>query len=515
MTGSKKTDRSYYFWLIAAILSVLLLLIQLISRGAAGQMLLETLDPQNPVPWTWAEFWDAITPEDRLPSIPLSLRGNAYLDFRGRGYCETLTGDILLTVIFANDSDCSWTEDQTDQLRSEIDQTVAHIEADAATYGAQVRLHTSYLSVTAAVSLNKEAPEPWVNSLLAAAGMHSKDDVNRGLEQAQGVQAAPVVFLTNQGGRSSAYTATSALAPEYAILYESTGSLYHELSHIFGGKDFYFPADVKSLADTLLPNSIMAYPADGEIDSLTAYLIGWTDQLSQEALSFLQQTNRLDKAYLQQQSDINQYTGQVTDYALSGGIYTGELSNGMPHGFGKFQWEDGTVYEGNWSYSKRSGMGTYIAASHRYTGEFKNNQMHGYGTIFWNSGDRYEGQWAEGMRSGKGTFTWASGSSYTGDFQNNKIHGEGTYTWASGNTYTGSWVDGKRSGQGKMTYESGSSYEGSWENNQFNGYGVYSWSSGGIHKGQWANGKRNGEGIYTDANGRTVTGIWENDKFIG
>ena len=44
------------------------------------------------------------------------------------------------------------------------------------------------------------------------------------------------------------------------------------------------------------------------------------------------------------------------------------------HGYGKYTWADGSVYEGNW----------------------ENGAQHGYGKHTWVSGKIYEGEWRNG-----------------------------------------------------------------------------------------------------------------------
>lgn len=62
----------------------------------------------------------------------------------------------------------------------------------------------------------------------------------------------------------------------------------HELLHLFGAEDFYYPPVVEKAADKWLPDSIMN---EGHtIDALTRVLVGWDTWLSGNAEGFLNDT---------------------------------------------------------------------------------------------------------------------------------------------------------------------------------------------------------------------------------
>ena len=59
----------------------------------------------------------------------------------------------------------------------------------------------------------------------------------------------------------------------------------HELLHLFGAEDFYFPPAIEKAAEKWLPGSIMN--GGDTIDDLTRVLIGWDEHLSGNAECFL------------------------------------------------------------------------------------------------------------------------------------------------------------------------------------------------------------------------------------
>ena len=70
-------------------------------------------------------------------------------------------------------------------------------------------------------------------------------------------------------------------------------TLVHELLHLFGAVDLYYPENLKQVGKKYLPGSIMC---DGNvIDDLTRYLIGWKRQLQSDSMAwkFLEETKNI------------------------------------------------------------------------------------------------------------------------------------------------------------------------------------------------------------------------------
>ena len=64
--------------------------------------------------------------------------------------------------------------------------------------------------------------------------------------------------------------------------------------------------------------------------------------------------------------------------------------------------ESGYMYEGYWSEGNQHGAGRMILENGYYEGQFVMNQRHGQGKYIWNSGDHYQGEWVSSMKSGFG-----------------------------------------------------------------------------------------------------------------
>jgi hypothetical protein len=159
--------------------------------------------------------------------------------------------------------------------------------------------------------------------------------------------------------------------------------------------------------------------------------------------------------------------GSGTMVFSTGHKYTGGFKNGNRHGKGVMLmpgdrkivgvWEDneitegvftqpdGTVYDGQWRFRERNGMGTLTFPDGRkYSGEFKSGQRHGRGTMIYPDGRKYVGSFEYGARTGQGTMTYPDGHSYTGGFK-----------------------DGEKAGHGMMVYPDGRTLEGEFKNGEF------------------------------------------------
>jgi len=362
---------------------------------------------------------------EALPGIPEELTDHVFLNTRAAGISSKLVGDVRVIVIFVTNPSSSWTYEEMTEVQTGHEAMTAEILAEAASYGVSLDLSMEYHLATVDMELPDDDVDVWADAALTSVGLPLSATASADLEAQYGVDEAPILFYLNHSGRAYALPYQNGNFSEYAFFFnadEGAVRYRHELYHLFGAKDFYYPAEITSVAENYFPNSTMLVNEEAVTDDLTAYLIGWSDEPSASALAFLQDTAHLTSEYMSAQNEHETFTGYVTDYTDADGTYTGYLDFGVPHGYGSKVWNDGRSYEGDWDY------GTF---------------------------------------HGKGTYTWANGNSYTGDFANGRINGEGTLIWYNGDTFTGEWVEGQRTGYGTYTWADGSTRSGYWENDEF------------------------------------------------
>lgn len=448
-------------------------------------------------------------------AVPPSLWSNVYLAQKECGCCKTLTGDVAISVILVSDDAGQWDEETAANLKTTLETGKTNVLEDAASCEAELSLTFYYYNADLTGEIcNTGKKDNWRESALKRAGLPAVSRLHKKLTKQYDAKEAPVIFAFNKPGRAYARRGMG----EYFVMFSDSDAFtfQHELSHIFGAADFYYPKEVKNLAATHLTDTIMI---TGEsVDALTAYLIGWKDTVDDNALEFLKNTKHLSAAYLRRENKKETFTGTGTR-EFETGTYTGELQRGVCHGTGTMQYDNGGWYTGQWENNQWAGNGVgknIHQDGSFYEGSFLNGKRHGQGSYTFTDGSVYTGQWEEGEMSGTGTIQYASGAVYTGELRKGKLSGTGTLRYADGGWYTGQWEDDEYTGigEGKLYYSNGS-YEGAFLNGKRHGQGTYTWTSGAQYTGQWTEGKRTGYGTYTNSDGTVKTGMFEDGKFLG
>ena len=74
----------------------------------------------------------------------------------------------------------------------------------------------------------------------------------------------------------------------------------------------------------------------------------------------------------------------VVEHFKVGSKYEGYKLNGQRHGKGKFYYQDGGFYDGEWNNNKMEGYGIlFYQSNHKaYEGQWVNDQFHGFGKLF-------------------------------------------------------------------------------------------------------------------------------------
>lgn len=123
-------------------------------------------------------------------------------------------------------------------------------------------------------------------------------------------------------------------------------------------------------------------------------------------------------------------------------------------GFGRFEYMNGSVYEGNWKLIEgvkmKHGEGnlTHFGSMARefgnesYSGSWANDKMEGYGVYKYTSGAIYYGDWKSNKQEGKGCYEFPDGCVYDGEWNNHQMNGEGTFIDKNGVKWEGEFVEG-------------------------------------------------------------------------
>jgi len=190
-------------------------------------------------------------------------------------------------------------------------------------------------------------------------------------------------------------------------------------------------------------------------------------------------------------------------------VYEGTFDGGLFHGEGTMRWNDGTVYTGGWVNGVRSGKGRMLADD-TYEGEWENDQYHGQGKLT-NDSYSFEGEFVKGKPTA-GKMVWqATGDEYEGDYDKDlKPHGKGVMMFGDGGEkYVGSFKHGKMHGHGTFFYDDGQVFEGEFEDDERAltcSLGKLTFKDGKVYEGEFQDGKRTGHGKLTFPSGAVYEG---------
>ena len=104
---------------------------------------------------------------------------------------------------------------------------------------------------------------------------------------------------------------------------------------------------------------------------------------------------------------------------------------------------------------------------------FKNGKKEGKGKLIFEEGDIYEGDFSEDKFNGEGCFKWKDGREYKGIWKDNQMNGKGIFIWDKNTWYEGNYKDNRREGFGVYHFNKDDYFEGKWINNLPHGNGKF------------------------------------------
>ena len=233
------------------------------------------------------------------------IRNNYYLGMRDTGASRKLTGNVVVIHVLVNDMMSNW---MYPIHVSEYQMAAAQMEMtfSNASYGSPHRpyMRSVYLQINLPMVADQSGM--WINYAFASLGFPNAAAMQYYYESMYNCDEAPIIFAFNRPMRSFASANNDRSyfrQDEFSAVFRHTSYafesrvLVHELLHQFGAIDYYYPQITVYAAQRYFPNSIM-YTTGNEIDDLTRYLIGWTNELSDKAVAFLRDTMSVNDAVM-------------------------------------------------------------------------------------------------------------------------------------------------------------------------------------------------------------------------
>ena len=225
-----------------------------------------------------------------------------YLSHKNMGGAGRLVGKVDVIVFFVNDSRSAWTERSKMKYRETQKAAMQYILKNARSKGVDLQLRNAYIDTTVPMECTLNNYREWSQAVMANFKKSSILSFQQNYKAAHQCAEAPIIFVLNKPFRSSAVSARweTRLNGEMSILSSNFDmrTIVHELLHQFGAVDFYYPKEVSDLLQRMRYSSVMGAITGLTIDSLTSYLIGWTQEIDAPAVKILEHTKHFTREYM-------------------------------------------------------------------------------------------------------------------------------------------------------------------------------------------------------------------------
>ncbi|KAM9710020.1 alsin-like isoform 2-T2 [Menidia menidia] len=201
--------------------------------------------------------------------------------------------------------------------------------------------------------------------------------------------------------------------------------------------------------------------------------------------------------------------------------YAGSWLAGRIHGRGTMKWPDGRMYTGNFKNGLEDGYGECLIPNKilnkpdSYQGQWKEGKIHGFGKYKYASGEVYEGCFWDGQRHGygmlsSGKLAKTSSSVFIGHWVQDKKTGYGVHDDITrGEKYMGLWLDDQRHGAAVVVTQYGVYFEGTFRENKMAGPGLLVSEDDTRFHGDFSDDwSINGKGVLSLANGDCLDGLF-------
>lgn len=219
------------------------------------------------------------------------VNAHAFLSEMNQGPCRRLRGNVFVELVFVEDQVNSWTKWEIDSFYPTYKSAVKSLCKQAAAVGTRLTFTTKigryrFNGVLDPAHFYQTQLNRVKNEYFRSQGCKTPEEflTRRKIEH----RADEVAMIFMMERRFRAY-ACNGYDLEFCVMTNEndTHAFAHELLHLFGAADLYYPYPVYGLTMEYFPQSVMCTYQGMEVDPLTRYLVGWENTLSPRAEEYL------------------------------------------------------------------------------------------------------------------------------------------------------------------------------------------------------------------------------------
>ena len=238
----------------------------------------------------------------RHEDIQRIYKNHYFLSLRDMGGVRQLTGNVDVLIFFVSDPQSKWTDYAKKKYRAVQKEAMQYVLNAARARGVKLQIRQAYVDASLTMTCTPENYSQWTTAIIKQYGVPDIPAYQRRHEAVKQCTEVPIIFVLNKPFRSRAACSDWATraSGEMSLISSQYNkhTIIHELLHQFGAVDLYYPAEVKNLIQRMCYPSVMATADSTYIDSLTAYLIGWTNEIDAQAVQILERTKHITRSQI-------------------------------------------------------------------------------------------------------------------------------------------------------------------------------------------------------------------------
>ena len=216
---------------------------------------------------------------------------HAFFIYKDKGMSRRLRGKVAVELVFVADRETVWSQQEMDAFYRAYCFAIEKLSDQAKVAGVPLTFATTVGRYTHSGQLTPlnvvtEVEKNVHPMYLRSQGFSSNSAYVAARKADRQANEVAVIFVLERQFRAFAVPGEEK---EYCCLTQNddTHAIMHELLHLFGAIDLYFPYHIYGLTMTHMPESVMCSYEGNEVDPMTGYLVGWYDVLPAKARKFI------------------------------------------------------------------------------------------------------------------------------------------------------------------------------------------------------------------------------------